>query len=132
MIELINREKDEAEVNTMSPLTWAYIGDGVYELFIRTHLINTTKLKPHMLHMEAIKYVDEVIPEKDWDQKPEDIKKYNIDILTMGSDWEGNPKFEYLKEYCDVRFTKRPFIWSSTAFRKKVDEYAKEMEKEEK
>ena len=76
------------------------------------------------------KYVDEVIPEKDWDQKPEDIKKYNIDILTMGSDWEGNPKFEYLKEYCDVRFTKRPFIWSSTAFRKKVDEYAKGLMKE--
>ena len=54
--------------------------------------------------MEAIKYVDEVIPEKDWDQKPEDIKKYNIDILTMGSDWEGNPKFEYLKEYCLVDY----------------------------
>ena len=48
----------------------------------------------------------------------------------MGSDWEGNPKFEYLKDYCEVRFTKRPFTWSSTAFRKKVDEYAKEMEKE--
>ena len=73
---------------------------------------------------------NEVIPEKDWNQKPEDIKKYNIDILTMGSDWEGNPKFEYLKDYCEVRFTKRPFTWSSTAFRKKVDEYAKEMEKE--
>ena len=57
MLEFINREKEVSEVNTMSPLTWAYIGDNVYELFIRTHLINTTKLKPHELHVEAIKYV---------------------------------------------------------------------------
>ena len=41
----------------MSPLTWAYIGDGVYELYIRTHLVNTTNLKPHKLHIESIKYV---------------------------------------------------------------------------
>ncbi len=57
MLELINRPKNEAEVNTMSPLTWAYIGDSVYELFIRMNLVNTTKYKPHKLHIEAIKYV---------------------------------------------------------------------------
>ena len=45
------------KVNTMSPLTWAYIGDSVYETFIREHLINTTNLKPHKLHIEAIKFV---------------------------------------------------------------------------
>ena len=56
-MELINREKDINEVNTMSPLIWAYVGDSVYELYIRTYLINTTKLKPHMLHVSAIKYV---------------------------------------------------------------------------
>ena len=78
--------------------------------------------------LEAIKYVDEVIPETNWDQKPDDIKKYNIDILTMGSDWEGNPKFEYLKEYWEVKFTKRPYTWSSTEFRKSVDKYVKEIE----
>ena len=57
MIELIEREKKEVDVNLLSPLTWAYVGDSVYELFIRTHLINKTKLKPHKLHIEAIKYV---------------------------------------------------------------------------
>lgn len=46
-----------ARVNSMSPLTWAYIGDAVYETYIREHLINTTNLKPHKLHIEAIKYV---------------------------------------------------------------------------
>jgi len=45
------------KVNTMSPLTWAYIGDAVYELYIREHLIETTNLKPNKLHIEAIKYV---------------------------------------------------------------------------
>ncbi len=49
--------KNEIEVNLMSPLVWAYVGDSVYELFIRTHLVETTKLKPHKLHIEAIKHV---------------------------------------------------------------------------
>ena len=57
MIELINREKNEKDINMLSPLTWAYVGDSVYELFIRTYLVNKTKLKPHNLHIEAIKYV---------------------------------------------------------------------------
>ena len=50
--------KNENEVNLMSPLVWAYVGDSVYELFIRTHLVNTTNLKPNKLHIEAIKYVN--------------------------------------------------------------------------
>ena len=57
MIELIKRTKSEADVNIMSPLTWAYIGDSIYEVFIRMNLVNTTKLKPHKLHIESIKYV---------------------------------------------------------------------------
>ncbi len=50
-------EKGKEEVNFMSPLVWAYVGDAVYELYIRTHLVNTTKLNPHKLHIESIKYV---------------------------------------------------------------------------
>ncbi|MBO4816321.1 MAG: Mini-ribonuclease 3 [Clostridia bacterium] len=49
--------KNKQEVNLMNPLTWAYIGDGVYELYIRNHLVQTTNLKPHNLHINAIKYV---------------------------------------------------------------------------
>ena len=40
MIDLIDREKNEVDINLLSPLTWAYVGDSVYELLIRTHLIN--------------------------------------------------------------------------------------------
>lgn len=76
--------------------------------------------------IESIKYVDKVIPEYDWNQKPDDIKKYNVDTIVMGSDWEGDPKFEELKKYCNVEYTKRPGIWSSTKFRKYIDEYVKE------
>ena len=46
--------------------------------------------------LEAIKYVDEVIPEENWDQKRSDMHKYDIDVFVMGNDWEG--KFDFLKE----------------------------------
>ena len=57
MENFIELKKDEQEVNLMPPLTWAYVGDCVYELYIRTKLVNETKLKPHALHIEAIKHV---------------------------------------------------------------------------
>ncbi len=57
MEELIELNRPEEEINSLSPLTWAYIGDCVYDLYIRTQLVNTTNLKPHKLHIETIKYV---------------------------------------------------------------------------
>ena len=57
MEDLIERAKSPEEINMLSPLTWAYVGDCIYELYIRTKLVNETKLKPHALHIEAIKHV---------------------------------------------------------------------------
>lgn len=57
------------------------------------------------LVLEAIKYVDEVIPEQEWGQKVEDIQSHDIDIFVMGSDWEG--KFNDLSAYCDVIYLPR-------------------------
>ena len=57
MNELIKIKKDEQEINQLSPLTWAYIGDCVFEMYVRTKLVNETKLKPHELHIKAINYV---------------------------------------------------------------------------
>ena len=54
---MIERLRSEVEVNTMSPLTWAYVGDAVYELYVRVNLVNSTNMKPHKLHIESIKYV---------------------------------------------------------------------------
>lgn len=56
-MEIFNRNRGIEEVNQMSPLTWAYVGDCVYELYIRTKLVDTTKLKPHELHIRSVKYV---------------------------------------------------------------------------
>lgn len=50
-------EELEKKINELSPLTWAYVGDAVYELYIRENLVNTSKAKPHKLHIESIKYV---------------------------------------------------------------------------
>ena len=55
--EFIPISKSEEEINQMPPLVWAYVGDCVYELYIRTKLVDTTKLNPHKLHIEAINYV---------------------------------------------------------------------------
>ena len=46
-----------SKVEAMSPLTWAYVGDSIYEAYVRTYLVETTNLKPHKLHVNAIKYV---------------------------------------------------------------------------
>ena len=57
--------------------------------------------------LEAIRYVDLVIPENNWEQKVQDIKDYKIDVVVMGDDWAGSDKFDYLKEYCEVKFLER-------------------------
>lgn len=57
------------------------------------------------LILEAIKYVDEVIPEHNWGQKVTDIISNNVDLFVMGSDWEG--KFDELMDYCDVLYLPR-------------------------
>ena len=57
--------------------------------------------------LEAIRYVDLVIPENNWEQKVQDIKDSKIDVVVMGSDWADSDKFDYLKEYCDVVFLER-------------------------
>lgn len=72
------------------------------------------------LMLEAIRYVDKVIPETDWNQKPSDIKKYNVDVVVMGDDWEGDPRFECLREYCEVVYLKRTEGISTTKIKEKL------------
>ncbi len=73
-MEFIDRKKDIKDVDMLSPLVWAYVGDAVYELYIRTHLINNSNAKPHKLHVESIKYVKA--------KAQADILKKLQDILT--------------------------------------------------
>ena len=55
--------------------------------------------------LEACRYVDLVIPENNWEQKIDDVQKYQADIFVMGDDWEG--KFDFLKDYCEVVYLPR-------------------------
>lgn len=55
--------------------------------------------------VEAIRYVDKVIPETTWEQKIKDVQENDIDIFVMGDDWEG--KFDFLKAYCQVIYLPR-------------------------
>lgn len=57
--------------------------------------------------LEAIRYVDLVIPEETWEQKILDVKKYEVDTVVMGSDWAGSDRFDYLKDYCEVVYLDR-------------------------
>lgn len=55
--------------------------------------------------VEAVRYVDLVIPEESWNQKISDIYEYHVDTFVIGDDWEG--KFDYLKEHCEVVYLSR-------------------------
>lgn len=62
--------------------------------------------------LEAIKFVDLVIPEENWEQKIADLQKHQVDIFVMGDDWLG--EFNFLQERCDVVYLPRTQDISST------------------
>ncbi|MGW8788458.1 glycerol-3-phosphate cytidylyltransferase, partial [Heyndrickxia sporothermodurans] len=68
------------------------------------------------LILESIRYVDEVIPERTWDQKIDDVINNNVDIFVMGDDWKG--KFDFLKDYCEVIYLPRTVGISTTKIKK--------------
>lgn len=57
--------------------------------------------------LEAVRYVDLVIPEYSWDQKASDVDRYEVDVVVMGGDWAGSPRFEYLREFCELVYLDR-------------------------
>jgi len=62
--------------------------------------------------LESIKYVDFAFQETTWDQKIQDVIKYDIDKFVMGDDWLG--KFDFLKDYCEVIYLPRTKLVSSS------------------
>ena len=101
MQEIIERTKSEAEINTMSPLTWAYVGDSVYELFVRMRLVNNTKLKPHGLHVEAIKYVKAKAQADILSKIENELTEKELEIVKRGRNAENHhlPKNATVQEY---------------------------------
>lgn len=71
--------------------------------------------------VEAIRYVDLVIPEVSWEQKIDDVKTYGVDIFAIGKDWEG--KFDFLKEYCEVVYLERTREISTTELKRSLKHF---------
>src|SRR5690554_5484936 len=71
--------------------------------------------------VEAIDCVDLVVPEENWEQKIEDIKKYDVDVFAIGDDWRG--KFDFLEEYCEVVYLSRTKNISTTELRRYPKRY---------
>lgn len=69
--------------------------------------------------LEAVRYVDLVIPEENWEQKIVDVKTYHINTFVIGDDWEG--KFDFLKEFCEVVYLPRTPEISTTQIKKDLN-----------
>lgn len=74
--------------------------------------------------LEAIRYVDLVIPEESWEQKMSDVKEYHVDTFVMGDDWKG--KFDFLKSQCEVVYFERTPEISTTQIKKDLEKNGRE------
>ena len=101
MEELFTVKRPEEEVNLLSPLTWAYIGDAVYELYIRKKLVEETNMKPHKLHIEAIKYVKAKSQAEKLNEIYETLTDEEKDIVRRGRNTQNHhlPKNSNVQEY---------------------------------
>ena len=101
MEEFLKIDRPKEEVELMSPLTWAYIGDAVYELYIRNKLINETNLKPHKLHIEAIRYVKAKSQAEKLNEIYESLTDEEKDIVRRGRNTQNHhlPKNSNVQEY---------------------------------
>ena len=69
----------------------------------------------------SIRYVDQVIPEKSWEQKLSDVKRYNVDVFAIGDDWRG--KFDFLEELCEVVYLERTKNISTTDLKRSLKRF---------
>lgn len=99
MEDFIEIKRSKEEVNMLSPLTWAYVGDCVYELYIRTKLINESNLKPHKLHIESIKYVKAQAQSELLNKIYETLNEEEKDIVRRAR----NTQNHHLPKNCNVQ-----------------------------
>lgn len=92
---------------------------------LSTDEFNSNKHKSALLNyanrkavLEAIRYVDLVIPEATWEQKVDDVKTHDVAIFVIGDDWTG--KFDFLQEFCEVRYLARTAEISSTSIKQSL------------
>jgi glycerol-3-phosphate cytidylyltransferase len=71
--------------------------------------------------VEAIDCVDLVIPEGSWEQKLQDVKKYDVDVFAIGDDWKG--KFDFLEDFCEVVYLPRTKDISTTDLKRSLKRF---------
>ena len=89
-MEIFDRNRDIGEVNQLSPLVWAYIGDSVYEMYIRMHLVNGSYAKPHKLHLESIKYVKAKAQAEILERIMDSLTEKEVEIVKRGRNAENH------------------------------------------
>ena len=101
MEEFVEIKRTVEEVKLMPPLTWAYIGDCIYELYVRTELVNTTKLKPHAMHVKAIEKVRAKSQAEMLNKIYDKLTEEEQDIVRRGRNAENHhlPKNSNVQEY---------------------------------
>lgn len=100
-MDIFERSKEIQEAKMLSPLVWAYVGDSVYELFIRTHLVNYSNAKPHKLHLETIQFVKAEAQAKILDRIWDKLSKEEQEIFKRGRNTENHhlPKNGNVADY---------------------------------
>ena len=73
--------------------------------------------------VSSCRYVDEVFPESNWEQKKHDIGKFGADVFAMGADWEG--EFDFLSDCCEVCYLPRTENISTTSIKKLLSDIKK-------
>lgn len=107
----------------------AALGDELI-VAVSTDAFNTLKGKKTLIPYEQraeiirnIKGVTKVIGEESWEQKVEDIKRFEIDVFAMGNDWEGT--FDFLQAYCEVVYLPRTEDVSTTELKVALNDFLK-------
>jgi glycerol-3-phosphate cytidylyltransferase len=70
--------------------------------------------------LSAVRHVDKIVPEQNWDQKLKDVLANEINVFVMGDDWEG--KFDFLKAHCEVVYLPRTSGISTTYIKYLISE----------
>lgn len=99
---VIDSSKNEEEINLLSPLVWAYIGDSVYEIYVRTNLVQNTNLKPHKLHIETTKKVKAQAQAETLVKIQDKLTEQEKEIVRRARNTKNHhlPKHANVQEYC--------------------------------
>lgn len=110
-IDILRRAKEAAEGGDL------IVGVSTDEFNAIKHKKAYHSYEQRKKFVESIRYVDLVIPEKEWAQKKGDIEKYGVDLLVMGEDWKSAPEFAEVKNLVQTEFLPRTKSISSTEIR---------------